>query len=143
MANIDITFTTQNGNVFTDTPSISVVTGETFTVTSSGGAASLVFSPDLTAAVSPQPDSLITLADGQSIAFTFTSDNPGGYFIAYGLAGLPVDAEFPSETSNTLYLQTIMIAEPPPPAPVVVAVVTPPTPPKGGSGPVLNPQGAD
>jgi hypothetical protein len=142
MANIEIKFTTQDGSVFTDTPSLTVITDETFSVTSTGGAASLVFSPDLAAAVSPRPESPITLADGQSMEFTFTSDKPGGYFIAYGPVGLPVDAEFPPEVSNILYLQTRMVAMAPQPAPMLMATVTS-TPPKGGTGPVLNPQGAD
>jgi hypothetical protein len=141
MANIDIKFTTQDGLVFTDTPSLTVVEGEMFTVTSHGGAASLVFSPDLAAAVSPQPQAVIALADGESTSFTFTSANPGGYFIAYGPSDLPVDAEFPPESSNILYLQTSAAAAPLHSEVVVSAAIA--TPPKGGTGPVLNPQGAD
>jgi hypothetical protein len=145
MANVDIKFTTENGSVFVDTPSLTVVDGEMFTVTSHGGAASLVFSSDLAAAVSPQPGSPLTLADGESTTFTFTSSDPSGYFIGYGPAGLPINAEFPSERSNILYLQTSAVAIPSLSRPVVVldAVAAAVAPTKGGSGPVLNPRGAD
>jgi hypothetical protein len=141
MANIDIHFTTQDGSVFTDTPSLTVINGEMFTVTSRGGAASLAFSPDLAAAVSPQPKAQVTLADGESTTFTFKSSGPGGYFIAYGPAGFPIDAEFPPERSNILYLQTIATAMAPLRPNVVLSTVSA-TPPKGGTGPILNPRGA-
>ena len=143
MANIEIKFTTQDGSVFSDIPSLTVVTDEMFTVTSSGGATSLVFSPDLAAAVLPQPPASLTLADGETTVFTFTSSDPGGYFIGYGPAGQPIDAEFPPERSNILYLQTAANAVAPQPMIVLSAVAAVATPPKGGSGPVLNPQGAD
>jgi hypothetical protein len=143
MANIDITLTFLNGDVFSDIPVLTVFNGDTFSVTSSGGAAMLVFSPDLTAAVSPQPQEPVTLADGQTTAFTFTSSDPGGYFIAYGPAGADLETEFPPELSNALHLQgpAVAIAPPPPPPIPVAGGVS--APPKGGASPTLNPQGAD
>src|SRR5665213_94466 len=105
MANTDITLTLLNGDVFSDTPVLTVFNGDTFSVTSSGGAAILMFSPDLTAAVAPQPAVSVTVADGEQVAFTFTSSDPGGYFIAYGPAGADIETAFPPELSNALHLQ--------------------------------------
>jgi hypothetical protein len=135
MANTDITLTTQDGAVSTDIESLAVVNGDTFSVSAKGDAVSLFFSPDLANALSPAPSNPSTLSDGQSTAFTFTSSNPGGYFITCAAGGLEVDLTFPSEISTTLHVQTLIAVPPPPPPP-------PPVPIKN-TGPILNPQGTD
>ena len=137
MANVDITLSIQGESVLSDTPALTVVDGGTFTVLASGGTAALFFSPDLSAVVSPQPSGPVTLEDGQNAAFTFTSSEAGGYFIFYGPVGLDLEVGFPPQISNILYLETFAAAIAPP----VAGGVT--TPPKGGTGPVLNPQGVD
>ena len=143
MANTDVTLTSQDGSVFSDNAAITVFDGDTFTVTSNGGVTALLFSPDLAASVSPETQVPITLTDGQRVEFTFTSSDPAGYFIAYGPAGVDIDLAFPPELSTTVHLQGPLEGiEPPPPPPLpVIGGVT--TPPKGGTGPILNPQGAD
>jgi hypothetical protein len=135
MAHTDIAITNQDGNLIADMSSLTVTAGHTFSIAASGGGVVLFFSPDVIQVLSPQPSGPVTIDDGGQTAFAFTSSGDGAYRIAFGTADVLEHPGFSDLPSNGSTLEIVVVM---PPRAVAAA-----TNPRGGTGPVLNPQGGD
>jgi hypothetical protein len=86
---------------------VPVVQGDTITITASGGSATLFFSHGCQAVMSPPPDASVTLTDGDSVDYTFTSSALGNYMVV--IAGDPgAHAHFLPVKSNNLTFTTLL-----------------------------------
>jgi len=56
--------------------------------------------------LSPAPSQAVTVAQGATVTFTFTSSAPGAYSVYLGRSVSAGPARFPSEPSRSLLLQS-------------------------------------
>jgi hypothetical protein len=113
MANTDVTLLNESGVYLPNTQSVNVVSGDTISFsTNDGSAVLLFFSPDATSVLTPKPASPFPIHAGGKAVFSFSSSAPGAYSMFCGATPDGAPANFPSETSNALFLGVSSIVLP-------------------------------
>ncbi len=105
MANTDITISKQDGVLVPSQPSVPAAQGDTVTFSTKGDSATLFFSPDAIAILTPSPSAPVTIAAGGKTAFTFTSSKSGAYSVFFEPNASTPPANFPVRPSNLLLLE--------------------------------------
>lgn len=106
MAHTEISLLAEDGSYIPSVGSISVVSGDSFSIsTSDGNPGYLFFSPDAAAILSPAPGSAYALAQGGKASFSFTSSAGGAYSVFFGSAANTPPSAFSSSQSNQLYFE--------------------------------------
>ncbi len=106
MANTDIMLISDSGEYVPSTASLPVVSGDTFSFTTSdGGTAYLFFSPAAAAVVSPKPVNPVKVSSGQKAVLTFMSSTADAYSIFIGTDPTTPPANFPAEVTGHLLLK--------------------------------------
>jgi hypothetical protein len=104
-----------DGGIFVPSlASVSVVTGDVVTFsTSDGSPVVLFFSPAAASVLSPKPYGPLPIGnDGKGI-FTFTSSDPGAYSVFFGGNIDDAPTSYPSQVSKELFLEIGVAASPP------------------------------
>lgn len=106
MAHTDITLNAEDGNYIPSVGSITVVSGDSFSITTSDGKPGyLFFSPAAAAVLALGPGSGTPLAQSGKASFTFTSSAVGAYSVFFGDSASTPPATFSSSQSNQLYFE--------------------------------------
>lgn len=105
MANTEILLTPTDGILTTPLTSVSVVSGDMISFsTSDGSAAFLFFSPDTIKVLSPAPASTPFQISSKA-SFSFTSSEPGTYSVYFETKSSATPPPFPSSRSTSLQLE--------------------------------------
>lgn len=109
MANTDvlIAYNSEGGVYIPAAATVSVVSGDTVSFsTSDGSPVQLFFSPDAASVLSPAPANPCIMAAGQKVSFTFMSSAPGAYSVFFEPVGKTPNAAFPTGVAQQLQLET-------------------------------------
>ena len=109
MAHTDIKLIDSDGILVPSADSVSVVSGDTVSFsTSDGRPAFAFFSPDAIMVLTPRPTSPCEIAAGKTADFTFSSSEPGAYSAYFALTGDSAPGQFPTDRSQALRLEVDM-----------------------------------
>lgn len=109
MAHTDIKISSE-GDIFVPSQSsVPVNKGDTIAFsTAETGGVMLFFSPDAAAILSPAPTQPVSLAQGATTSFSFTSSEPGAYSIYFGRDASSTPASFRATSSQMLMLEVAL-----------------------------------